>query len=187
MSATLSVLGLYQYDDSIFDDLVLPEGVDRELAINAILYDNAELEIIYPNPEWLQFLIGTWSQRELPIWNRILTAINKEYDPIENYNRKEVWSDTDIGSASGSSNSSSTNKVVGYNDTSFTNHDQTTGEGSSNSSSRVESRHNGTVSGNIGVTTSQQMLNQELDISKRLDIYQYISASFKNKFCLMVY
>ncbi|MBR5835995.1 MAG: hypothetical protein IKY66_07515 [Bacteroidales bacterium] len=187
MRATLSILGLYNYDNTIFDDLTLPEELDTTTAIDSILSECAELEIIYPDPDMIKQMIALWSARELPVWERIYKAVTAEYNPLENYNRKETWADTDIGSASGSSNATSTNKVVGYNDTAFTNHDQNTGTGSSNSSSRLESRHNGTVSGNIGVTTSQEMLEQELDVAPRTDIYSYIVRSFKNRFCLMVY
>lgn len=187
MRATLSILGLYEYDNTIFDNMVLPEDVDSSLAIQSILYECAGLEIMYPDPEWMKALIAVWSAREVVVWERVYKAITAEYNPLENYNRKETWADTDIGTASGSSNATSTNKVAGYNDTSFTNHDQNTGTGSSNSSSRLESRHNGTISGNIGVTTSQEMLEQELSVSSKTDIYSYIVSSFKNRFCLMVY
>jgi len=43
------------------------------------------------------------------------------------------------------------------------------------------------VSGNIGVTTSQQMLNQELDLIPRLDIIEFIADDFHDEFCLLVY
>ena len=43
------------------------------------------------------------------------------------------------------------------------------------------------ISGNIGVTTSQQMLEQELLVSAKLNVYNYIMKSFKDRFCLEVY
>ena len=43
------------------------------------------------------------------------------------------------------------------------------------------------IHGNIGVTTSQQMLNQELDIIERLDLVDYIAADWHNEFCLSMY
>lgn len=187
MTATLSILGLYNYDDTIFDNIELPDGVDSATAVDAILYDCAELEIIYPDPECMKKLISVWSKRELPVWERIYKAVNMEYNPIENYNRTERWTDNDRGQASGVSNSSNTNKVTGYNSNSFVDRDMSTGNASSSSSSVVSSTHSGNISGNIGVTTSQQMLNQELDVAERTDIYSYIVQSFKNRFCLLVY
>lgn len=43
------------------------------------------------------------------------------------------------------------------------------------------------ISGNIGVTTSQQMLEQELVVAPKLNVYNYIIESFKNRFCLEVW
>lgn len=190
MPATLSVKGLYDYNSLIFDEgvFLLPtESVDRDIVVNSILLECAELELIYPDPQTMMVAVNTWSSREITVWRRIIRAIGMQYNPLENYNRTETWADTDIGSASGNSSATNTNKVVGYNDNAFTNHDQNEGYGSNSSNSRLESRHSGNVSGNIGVTTSQQMLNQELDVAPRTDIYDYIVRSFKNRFCLMVY
>lgn len=46
---------------------------------------------------------------------------------------------------------------------------------------------NSHIHGNIGVTTSQQMLNQELDIIQRLDIINYIADDWHSEFCLLIY
>lgn len=43
------------------------------------------------------------------------------------------------------------------------------------------------IAGNIGVTTSQQMLEQELLVAPKLNVYNYIMESFKNRFCLEVW
>ena len=187
MRSTLSILGLYQWDDTIFENLELPEGLEASLAVDAILFDNAELEIMYTDPEWMKQLIGVWSKRELPVWERIYKAITQEYDPLENYNRIENWEQTDTGSSSASGSASDTHKVTGYYDGVLVDQSQDNGTSSSQGNSSLTSEHSSTVKGNIGVTTSQQMLNQELDVASRTDIYHYISRSFKNRFCLMVY
>jgi len=41
--------------------------------------------------------------------------------------------------------------------------------------------------GNIGVTTTQRMLEQEIDIAPRLNIMKVMVESFKERFCLLVY
>lgn len=46
--------------------------------------------------------------------------------------------------------------------------------------------HNGRMYGNIGVTTSQQMLQSELDIA-RWNMYEHIADLFASEFCIMVY
>ena len=49
-----------------------------------------------------------------------------------------------------------------------------------------ENKHNGRMYGNIGVTTSQQMLQSELDIA-RWNMYEHIADLFASEFCIMVY
>lgn len=55
-------------------------------------------------------------------------------------------------------------------------------EGGENS----QSKHNGRVHGNIGVTTSQQMLQSELEIN-RWNIIEQITDLFVTEFCIMMY
>lgn len=191
MRANLSILGLYNYDTSIFENLTLPDELDAATAIDSIVFDNAELEIMYPEPDTMKYLIGLWSRRETPIWKRMYDAMQLEYNPIENYNRNETWTDseTEETEANTETSGTNTNQVAGFNSEEFTNKDKGTGTGTEagTGSRETSSTHTGNVSGNIGVTTSQQMLQQELDISPKLEIYKVISESFKKRFCLMVY
>lgn len=187
MRSTLSILGLYNYDTDVFKNFVAPTGVDVATAIQTIIFDNAELEIMYPEPDTMQFLIGLWSNKELPVWERVYAACNAQYNPIQNYNRTENWNQTDTGSSSTTTGATETGRVAGYNDDTFTNANQTEDHATGTGSSSLQVYHSGNVSGNIGVTTSQEMLEQELELAPKLDIYQYISDSFKRRFCLMVY
>lgn len=191
MRANLSILGLYNYDTSIFENLTLPDELDAATAIDSIVFDNAELEIMYPEPDTMKYLIGLWSKRETPIWKRMYDAMQLEYNPIENYNRSETWTDSEKEKTEANTETSgtNTNQVAGFNSEEFTNKDKGTGTGTEagTGSRETTSSHTGNVSGNIGVTTSQQMLQQELDIAPKLEIYKVISESFKKRFCLMVY
>ena len=47
-------------------------------------------------------------------------------------------------------------------------------------------QHNARLYGNIGVTTSQQMLQSELDIA-RWNMYEHMADLFASEFCIMVY
>lgn len=187
MRATLSIWGLYNYDNTVFDDLVIPEELDRNEVIGTILADCVELEIIYPDPAVMKAMIKTWSTHCLPVWERVLKAINVDYAPLENYNRTEDITGLDTGSSTATGNAIDRHQVTGYNSGSFVDQSKDISEAANNGSSSVSTTRKTVTRGNIGVTTSQQMLNQELDVAERTDIYSYISRSFKNKFCLMVY
>ena len=85
----MSLIGLYNYDDSLFDNLELPDGMDAELVTNNILMECAELEVIYPDFAFMKTAIGTWSANEVEIWKKVREMELAEYNPIENYDRYE--------------------------------------------------------------------------------------------------
>ena len=85
----MSLIGLYNYDDSLFDNLELPDGMDAELVTNNILMECAELEVIYPDFTFMKTAIGTWSANEVEIWKKVREMELAEYNPIENYDRYE--------------------------------------------------------------------------------------------------
>ena len=195
MRATISILELYNLNDTLFDDLVIPENMDSDLLINNLVTELAELELIYSDFNFMKFMIGVWSRKELPTWERVYKASIKEYDPIENYDRKEDWSDTlnrnGAVNTQSSGNSTQQHDVAGFNSSDLVTASKDTNNGSdtgwSSDTSNSSGYHSGRVHGNIGVTTSQQMLQSELDIAPKLNVYDFIINSFKNRFCLQVY
>ena len=92
-STTLSPLGLYRWDSTIFDLMTIPEALDKQTLIDNLLAETAEFEVLYPNPVVFKNLLGVWSAKQLDIWNRLYATTQYEYNPIENYNRYETGSD----------------------------------------------------------------------------------------------
>ena len=166
MAATLSLLGLYQYNDKLFDGLRVPEGIDRETLINNLLAETAEFEIIYPDPEFMENMISAWSTKELPIWEKLEKTLHYDYDPISNFDRHEE--STNTGESLG--------KVAGYNATDLVN----------SSGASTDVKRQARIWGNVGVTTTQQMIGEERRVSE-FNISDYIIDSFKRRFCLLVY
>lgn len=93
MRATMSILALYNWDQTIFDNLVLPDTIDRNILTYNLLFDCSELELLYPDFDSMKNFIGIWSNKELQTWERIADAAAYEYNPIENYNRSETWTE----------------------------------------------------------------------------------------------
>lgn len=175
MKATMTVLGLYNYDDTIFDGMQLPDGVDAENVVSNLLMELAELEVIYPSWITMQRAISDWSKARVNSWARMLQALNADYDPIENYDRREDWTD------SADSNGGYQNKVAGFNS------GEQTDSNSSEQQTNSNAVHSGRIHGNIGVTMAQQMIQAELDLRAVNDIVQIIVNEFKKRFCIMVY
>ena len=97
-AVNLSPLGLYNWDNTLFDLMQLPSALDKDTLVQNLLAETAELEVLYPNPVVFKTLVGVWSQKQLDIWNRLYETTQYEYNPIENYNRYENSSDTGTGS-----------------------------------------------------------------------------------------
>lgn len=85
MSAMLSVMGLYNYDSTIFDGLQVPDGIDKDSLITYLLYETAEQEVNYSNPEFFKKMVSAWSALNIERWKRIYETYTYDYDPFENY------------------------------------------------------------------------------------------------------
>lgn len=96
-AAILSPLGLYDWDNSIFDLMTIPSALNRETLINNLLAETAELEVLYPNPTVFKNIVGVWSRKQLSIWEKLYETTQLEYNPIENYNRTEIGSNDGTG------------------------------------------------------------------------------------------
>lgn len=173
-TATMSVMGLYNYNPHMFDGMVLPDGVDRDTLVFNLVVECAEMEVLIPDPVWMAKTIEKWSQKEAPVWEKLLATTKLEYDPISNYDRKEEWTDEN------QSTGSSSGKVAAFNAG-----DLVEANGAETSVSNSSS-HKGHTYGNIGVTTSQQMIEEERRVVQ-FNIYDYIIQSFQRRFCLLVY
>lgn len=241
-SAKITTVGFYQYmnayNNDLFGLLNLPPGIDKDTLVNNIMLRGGEFEVVYSNPDFYKSAIGLWSNKHYRTFEKWINALNIDYNPLENYDRMEEWSDTgsrintgtvsDSGSHTntgtqstetigndnfkGSGNSTSSDEISAYNSNSFQNDKKNTTNSSnssetntktnstrtdnlseSNSNTRTDnlsektnSNRIGRAHGNIGVTTSQQMLQSELDIAK-WNIYEQITDLFLSEFCIMVY
>lgn len=169
--AYLSVMGLYQWDNTLFDTMVLPEGLNIETLSANILLECSEMEFLLPDPEIAKRAINYWSQTRSDAWQHMFDAMKEYYNPLWNKDGKiteDITTDTEgIGS------------VAGFNSNTLN---------PANKSEGTQKQHYVRVEqGNIGVTTSQAMLTEEIKLRSSYDIYNLITAEFKKRFCLSVY
>lgn len=200
--------------DDLFLNMALPTGIDKDAVIDNILTRGGEFEVLYSSPYFVKNNMMIWSKKWHWTFDRWLKAINIEYSPLENYDRIETYSETgslnssrqdsitdnltqttnasDSGTTetqksafdSGSYSPYEKNITDMENDSTIRNtgtHSQT---GSSDSNSTVE--HNMRVHGNIGVTTSQQMLQSEIDIAM-FNLYDRIADVFLQEYIIPIY
>ena len=99
--ACLSLLGLYTWNNGLFADMSYPDGWstdEKQCFIDNLLMEAAELEVLYPDWDFMKGAIKQWSAKEVLTWQRLFDAMMLDYDPIENYNRIEATTDQHSGS-----------------------------------------------------------------------------------------
>lgn len=240
--AKLTLIGLFRFDNNLFSELSLPDGIDKDLFVDCLLLEKGELEVLYPDREFLKGAIGIWGRKWSRTFKKWIEALNIEYDPLYNYDRIEEWEDNSKGTnintqtndltihntgnvdtefdTEGSATDTGTNdmtvteKVSAFNSSTFENKNQAitdqdttntnthndngtnneehedtttnTGTIKDDGSDSRDSTHKGHLYGNIGVTTSQQMLEAELDIDM-WNIYEKMSDIFSNELLIGVW
>lgn len=183
---TFTLNGLYIYDNTLFDLLTLPDGMEKEVLIDAILANCGEFEPIITNFGLLKKYIGSWSVKHQHTFNKWWNAYNLEYNPINNYDRIEEVDEESHDKSVSEINGTSENKVSAFDSSSYQPDNKNDSESDSESSLDHESKHRGHLYGNIGVTTSQQMLQSEYDIVY-WNIYNHIADLFADELLLQVY
>lgn len=208
MLAMLTLIGLNEYykqthpTRTLFDNLTLPNIIDKDACVNHILLRYGEFCVLYPNPDFMYDAIKVFSDTYNRTFTKWADALNIEYSPLENYNRFEDW--RDIGESINiissntidriTNNQTITKKVSPFENNEFQNSNEDSAAVINDSAASTAGRtdintdnaRRGHTHGNIGVTTSQQMLEAELNISK-WNIYENIAKLFANEFCIMIY
>lgn len=204
MRGTLSVMGLYNYNDSIFDDMVLPtsDHLDKDTLVQNILVECSELEILYTDPTFFKKILEIWSKARVHVWQKLADTMDYEYNPIWNKDVKDTEyikrtkdeSTTYSDTASSTTSGTNTNKGVAFNSNDLENREQDQTSGSMSSSDNSTTRDAGyndedreyISQGNQGVTSTQQLIKEEREVSQ-FSLYDIIISEFKTRFCLLVY
>ena len=257
-TAKITLFGMYKWmkdsEDDLFLNLSVPALMEKSKLEAAILSKGAEFEVLYGDPYFMKDLISIWSDRWYSTLDRWSKALAIEYNPLENYDRREDWTDAGsrgkTGSKDSSSRSANTNTIINketqsdsgnnsgttstasahsgsdehtvsaYDTSTYQPEDKDTSSDKNNettvdhrnikndrsisgsntavsstsatgSETDTEREHNtaihaGRTHGNIGVTTSQQMLQSELDIA-RFNLYDEAADLFLREFCIYTY
>ena len=186
----MTLIGAYNYNPTLFDNVNFPEGIDKDLAVNEILTRAGEFELIYSDLDFLKFQITKWASKHYRTFDKWINALNIEFDPLYNYDRYEEITDKTENSGSVSSNAgaTTTGKVSAYDSSSYQPKDETSTSSESGETSGSESNysHKAHLYGNIGVTTSSELLESYLQV-ERFNIYEQMADIFVDEFCLLIY
>lgn len=198
-----SLYGCWQYDPTLFDDIDLPDLVDKDTLINEIMRSSGELFPYHQVPAQLKMNITFWFKRMKYNFGRLAEAMAIEYSPVENYDRYE-HSETNIEPlAKRHSKATSTPGVTSTTESSKSSYNSSayqpnsemvtkqTGKDVAESESWGEGFDKTTfethIHGNIGVTTAMDTIRSEYRLRLDLDFYRDIAKQFEKEFLLQVY
>lgn len=214
----ISFLGLANWNSDLFSqmswpDPFLPTTVDdeevdpvlsKEAFLDELYAQTAELEVIYPRPDFMQRMIGSWSKTRLPVWNELWKTTQYTYNPIENYDRIEDGTDTydstvdrtgtdtttdtpDLLISEGAYNASTSDPVNGLTPTSHQGGENVSEiEYGSTHTTSGSTDHDLHVHGNIGTVTTQKMINEQREVVS-FNFYDKMIRDFMDRFCILVY
>lgn len=96
----ISILTLYQIDDTLFDNMELParpftdRGYDdlfltgwdlnKDTLVENLLMELAELNVLYTDPAFMKYAITTWSKKNKAVWQALYETLFFKYNPIWN-------------------------------------------------------------------------------------------------------
>lgn len=222
MRATLDLMGIYNYDPTILDLMQIPAAIDRQTLIDNLIMETAEQEILYSNAEFLKSAIGSWSAKNLHVWEELYDTTQYEYNPIWNKDGTIVELETrDLkGSDHTTDNTDrvdnlqdketrdltdkSLHSVFGFNSSSAAPESQDEGEYKGNDTFDHTGRqdldrtfdkattdtgtvkHERTEQGNIGLTSTQELIEKQRDVVK-FNVMDVIIKDFMQRFCIGVY
>lgn len=197
MSVKLATM--YNFDPSIFEGVEFPANLSVQDFVNTLLMQCGEMSVLYSSPPLIKSLISTWSNVSKYTWKHLSETLAAEYNPIENYDRTEEWEDNSTNtsrytnSANNTSSGTTKEQVYGYNDLqtpSDNNASTSTSTGVDTSDSAGTGTSAGTrkgrAHGNIGVTTTQEMLESERRVAM-FNFYDTVVRDFQRRFLIWVY
>ena len=100
-TAKITTIGLENYlsieGKSLFDDLLIPEGIDKDTLTGSILMRAGEFEVLYSDPYFMRDMVSLWSRKHYRTFDKWVKALAISYDPLNNYDRTEEYTDTHKG------------------------------------------------------------------------------------------
>lgn len=218
MSTTpkITMIGMYNHDEKLFDEMTLPPEINKEDFINTFLFNYGEYPVMYPSWDILKFAIGVWSKKWYHSIERIIRAMTEDYDPLHNFDRHEVYTDTENKSEKNTMSYGSTitetdsreietdgtneAEVSAYNEDDYQPDNRQTVNNTESHSGSIETErdgkdtndmtgnrgltHEGHLYGNIGVTKSTDMLQDEISVRRNQNVLDIVSEMLYKEVCI---
>ena len=180
------------YNTDLFQDIELPKELNKEQLVNTILTDCYDFMPIENDFHLFKAMVDNWFLIRKNDFEKIYTALKEDYNPIHNFDRyEELDENRTVDRNDGyreNRTSKDTGKVSAFNENIYQPRDENSIDEDIDSNRNVKDvnvyKTQNHLYGNIGVTTTQQMINSEIDLRLKNNIYKIISIDFRKEFML---
>lgn len=180
------------------DDKDLPWSSDDDLLIDIDLVTRYSQRIISPIVEAISPDTAEMTSEQITniarvaflrfgdIWRGLYKTLTLEYNPLENYSMTETSERVRTSDNTSTTSSGVTNKINGFDSSNPVDSDSSTGYNDGTSIGNETDNNTLTRSGNIGVTTSQEMIEAERKV-RQYDFYKTVSDNIASLITIPYY
>ena len=215
--ATINFFDTLALQPDFFDDADIDERINRKALADTILRRCGTLQPVYTDTRMFKFFSNSFFYERATTIKKLIDTTEFEYNPIENYDRKQditrdenvtagigntvVTTPNTTQTVVGNSSVNGENKVSAYDASAYQPKDKSEISNTENSTTtntgtvQTTTTQNGTdmttektqirSHGNIGVTTTQSLIEQERKVAL-FNIYNWIAIEFEQQFFICV-
>lgn len=199
--AVLNFFDILALKPNFFDDADIDERLDKEELKMAILARCGTLLPLYTHSDMFKSFSDSFFKMRKNIITKLIDTTEFDYNPINNYDRTEevhrVYDEDTTNENSRTGESSNTNaqenQTAAYDSSAYQPKDKITGNGTSNDTTTGTGSGTSDIiedtitrtHGNIGVTTTQRMIESERKVVL-FNVYNWIAIEFEQNFFICV-
>lgn len=197
----ISLLGLYTANPDLFNDFTIPTQLTASVLIDNLLMDTSDMEVLYPDADFMQQAIKSWSLLKIHEWQKQADTLYTDYDPFINLKRDEYRTITETHDlATGetrdlANGNTQTNNVNAWDDSSSTGVTRNIISDTGTNTGTVDYTDTGTITttdefhmtGDSAIKDAQDVARAEINLRNDFIMYQIIIKDFMKKFILLVY
>lgn len=192
------------YDNDLFNDIVLPEGIDHDTVVNTILSESALNTPMYPEHDLFKMMIQNFFKKYYNNFDRYNRAMNEDYTPNENYrktdekkindtvNKHELLDGHQVNTFDDHEIKEDFKMAFDANDWKRTdrfddkvyNNDDYKQWNNTDTKTNRDGTVNTVSHGLTGVYSNQKLVEEELKLRSKYNVYKYISDLFYDEFMI---
>lgn len=192
------------YDNDLFDGIMLPEGIDHDTVVNTILSESALNTPMYPEHDLFKMMIQNFFKKYYNNFDRYNRAMNEDYTPNENYrktdertikdnvNKHELLDGHQVNTFDDHEIKEDFKMAFDANDWKRTdrfddkvyNNDDYKQWNNTDTKTNRDGTVNTVSHGLTGVYSNQKLVEEELKLRSKYNVYKYISDLFYDEFMI---